>query len=87
MGGMIAQTIAIEHPERVLSLTSVMSTTGEREFGNPTPECMVALAANMAAPAEDFASRVEAAVTLARLIGTPSVFDERAGPRPGRGER
>src|SRR5690348_5186857 len=28
MGGMIAQTLAIEHPERVISLTSVMSSTG-----------------------------------------------------------
>jgi pimeloyl-ACP methyl ester carboxylesterase len=35
MGGMIAQTIAIEHPERVLSLTSIMSTTGERRVGRP----------------------------------------------------
>jgi pimeloyl-ACP methyl ester carboxylesterase len=35
MGGMIAQTIAIEHPERVLSLTSIMSTTGERRAGRP----------------------------------------------------
>jgi pimeloyl-ACP methyl ester carboxylesterase len=35
MGGMIAQTIAIEHPERVLSLTSIMSTTGERKVGRP----------------------------------------------------
>ena len=33
MGGMIAQTIAIEHPERCLSLTSVMSTTGDPEVG------------------------------------------------------
>ena len=30
MGGMIAQTLAIRHPERVLSLTSIMSTTGDR---------------------------------------------------------
>ncbi|MFI5043960.1 MAG: alpha/beta fold hydrolase [Acidimicrobiales bacterium] len=75
MGGMIAQAIAIEHPERVRSLTSVMSTTGERGVGDPTPECMTAMAANMAIPAEDFDSRVEAAVTLAELIGTPSVFD------------
>ena len=30
MGGMIAQTIAIEHPERVLSLVSIMSNTGGR---------------------------------------------------------
>jgi pimeloyl-ACP methyl ester carboxylesterase len=35
MGGMIAQEIAIRHPERVLSLTSIMSTTGERRAGRP----------------------------------------------------
>jgi pimeloyl-ACP methyl ester carboxylesterase len=45
MGGMIAQTMAIEHPERVLSLTSMMSTTGEPEFGQPTPEALQALLA------------------------------------------
>jgi pimeloyl-ACP methyl ester carboxylesterase len=43
MGGMIAQTMAIEHPERVLTLTSMMSTTGEPEFGQPTPEALQAL--------------------------------------------
>ena len=36
MGGMIVQTIAIEHPERVLTLTSVMSTTGEVGYGAPS---------------------------------------------------
>jgi len=35
MGGMIAQTMAIEHPERVLSLVSIMSTTGNRRIGLP----------------------------------------------------
>jgi pimeloyl-ACP methyl ester carboxylesterase len=35
MGGMIAQTMAIEQPERVLSLASIMSTTGERRVGRP----------------------------------------------------
>jgi pimeloyl-ACP methyl ester carboxylesterase len=43
MGGMIAQTMAIEHPERLLSLTSMMSTTGEPEFGQSTPEAGQAL--------------------------------------------
>lgn len=43
MGGMIAQSMAIEHPERVLTLTSMMSTTGEPEFGQPTPEALRAL--------------------------------------------
>src|SRR5271154_1960031 len=33
MGGMIAQTMAIEHPERLVTLTSMMSTTGEPEVG------------------------------------------------------
>ena len=37
MGGMIAQTLAIEHPDRVRSLTSVMSTTGDSEVGEATP--------------------------------------------------
>ena len=35
MGGMIAQTMAIEHPERVLSLCSIMSNTGARWSGQP----------------------------------------------------
>jgi pimeloyl-ACP methyl ester carboxylesterase len=35
MGGMVAQTMAIRRPERVLSLTSIMSTTGERGAGRP----------------------------------------------------
>jgi pimeloyl-ACP methyl ester carboxylesterase len=36
MGGMIAQTIAIEHPTRIRSLTSIMSSTGHRRVGQPT---------------------------------------------------
>ena len=45
MGGMIAQTMAIEQPERVLTLTSMMSTTGEPEVGQSTPEALAALLA------------------------------------------
>jgi pimeloyl-ACP methyl ester carboxylesterase len=37
MGGMIAQLIAISHPDRVLSLVSIMSTTGARRVGRPHP--------------------------------------------------
>ncbi len=40
MGGMIAQTMAIEQPERILTLTSIMSSTGEPEFGQATPEAL-----------------------------------------------
>ena len=43
MGGMIVQTMAIEHPERVRSLTSIMSMTGEFEYGSPTPEAATVL--------------------------------------------
>jgi pimeloyl-ACP methyl ester carboxylesterase len=35
MGGAIAQTMAIEHPDRVRSLTSMISTTGNRSVGPP----------------------------------------------------
>ena len=38
MGGMIVQTIAIEHPARVLSLTSIMSSPGDPRVGKPTDE-------------------------------------------------
>jgi pimeloyl-ACP methyl ester carboxylesterase len=40
MGGMIAQTLAIEHPERVRSLTSMMSSTGDPRSGKPEPEAL-----------------------------------------------
>ncbi len=40
MGGQIAQTLAIEHPERVRSLTSMMSTTGAKDVGQPSPEVL-----------------------------------------------
>lgn len=43
MGGMIAQRIAIDFPGRVLSLTSMSSSTGEPEYGQPTPEAQQVL--------------------------------------------
>jgi pimeloyl-ACP methyl ester carboxylesterase len=43
MGGMIAQTIAIEHPDRCLSLVSVMSSPGDPRVGAPTKEALEAL--------------------------------------------
>ena len=52
MGGHIAQTMAIEHPERVRSLTSMMSTTGNMRVGQPSPE---ALRAGVRRPARQHA--------------------------------
>lgn len=43
LGGMIAQTFAIDHPERTLSLTSYASTTGNPEYGQSTQEALDAL--------------------------------------------
>lgn len=43
MGGMIAQTVAIEHPRRVRSLVSVMSQPGELDVGQPTAAAAAAL--------------------------------------------
>ena len=40
MGGQIAQTMAIEHPERVRSLISMMSTTGNIAVGQPSPDAL-----------------------------------------------
>ena len=43
MGGMIVQTMAIEHPDRLLSVTSIMSTVGDRIYGAAKPEAMTIL--------------------------------------------
>lgn len=43
MGGMLVQLMAIEHPERVISMTSVMSTTGNPDLPPATPEAQAAL--------------------------------------------
>ncbi|NDI00585.1 MAG: alpha/beta hydrolase [Actinobacteria bacterium] len=45
MGGMIVQTMAIEHPDRLHSVVSVMSTTGDPSVGRSAPEAMEALLA------------------------------------------
>ncbi len=45
MGGMIVQTMAIEHPDRIASLTSVMSSTGDPKVGGPTAEARDAILA------------------------------------------
>ncbi|HEX8804223.1 MAG TPA: alpha/beta fold hydrolase [Acidimicrobiales bacterium] len=73
MGGMIAQAVAIEHPARVRSLTSIMSTTGEPHVGAPTAEAMQALLAPPAQTAEESADTL---VMHAHVWGSPGLFDE-----------
>ncbi|HEX8104119.1 MAG TPA: alpha/beta hydrolase [Solirubrobacteraceae bacterium] len=71
MGGMIAQTIAIEHPDRVLSLTSIMSTTGDRAVGAPSEAAIGVL---LAPPARTREEAIERAIAGIRVIGSPG-FD------------
>jgi pimeloyl-ACP methyl ester carboxylesterase len=54
MGGMIAQTAAINHPHRLRTLVSVMSQPGELEVGQPTPEAMEVIVATPPTDREAF---------------------------------
>jgi len=67
-GGMIAQTMAIRHPERVLSLTSIMSTTGDRAVGQPHPEAIPAL---LTRPPEGREGFIDFVVEAWKVIGSP----------------
>ena len=74
MGGMIAQTIAIRHPERLLSLTSIMSTPGGPGLPPAKPEAMAVL---LTPPPADREGNVARAVAAWRVIGSPGFpFDE-----------
>lgn len=67
MGGMIAQTMAVAHPERVRSLTSMMSTTGARTVGFQHPSLLGPFLARSVG--RD--AYVEGSVRLWKLIGSP----------------
>jgi pimeloyl-ACP methyl ester carboxylesterase len=71
MGGMIVQTMAIEHPTRVASLTSIMSTIGDPQVGGPTPEAREAL---LTPPPTDRAAYIEASLR-ARVWQSKKYFD------------
>jgi pimeloyl-ACP methyl ester carboxylesterase len=73
MGGMIAQNLAIHHRDRLLTITSVMSRTGEPEYGQSTPE---ALAQLTAPPATDRESAVARHIAGQRIWGSPEFADE-----------
>ena len=68
MGGMIAQTVAILHPSRVLSLTSIMSGTGNPELPKPKPESMAILVTPRPDGRE---ANIEHSMMVYRTIGSP----------------
>jgi pimeloyl-ACP methyl ester carboxylesterase len=73
MGGMIVQTMAIEHPERLLTMTSVMSTTGEPEYRRSTPRAFELLTAPGATSREQY---VQQAIAGLHEWGSPAFADE-----------
>ena len=74
MGGMIAQCAAIRYPSRVLSLTSIYSTTGNRSLPPPDPEVMDLL---LTPAPRDREGYVEYMVLFIRMTtGKGFVFDE-----------
>ncbi|MCP2270999.1 Pimeloyl-ACP methyl ester carboxylesterase [Actinokineospora diospyrosa] len=82
MGGMIAQTVAVEFPQRVLSLTSIMSTTGDPAVGQADLRALGAVGA----PPGTRAEFVRWQVAALRAVSSPGfAFDEAgAAERAGR---
>jgi pimeloyl-ACP methyl ester carboxylesterase len=72
MGGMIAQSMAIGHPERVESLTSIMATTGNRRVGQPRASL---IRKSVRRPTPSRATAVDDGVRFFRELTGPT-FDE-----------
>ena len=68
LGGFVAQTIAIEHPRRVRSLTSIMSSTGDRRVGQPHAEALALFAGVPPTTREQVVQRMREA---SRVLGSP----------------
>jgi pimeloyl-ACP methyl ester carboxylesterase len=73
LGGMIAQTVAIEHPQRVVSLISVMSTTGDSDVGQPTAEAKALL---LTPGTTDREQAIAQHLAGQRVWGSPGFVDE-----------
>lgn len=74
MGGMIGQTLAIDHPERVLSLTSIMSTTGRRTVGRFHPKLIPMMLGSAGSTRDSYAKR---AIRSAQAIASPAYPPDR----------
>jgi pimeloyl-ACP methyl ester carboxylesterase len=82
MGGMIVQTMAAEHPDRLLSLTSIMSTTGELEFFESSPEAQAAL---LRVPPTSKQEAMDQARVVWKVTSSKRYFDpDAAAVRTGR---
>jgi pimeloyl-ACP methyl ester carboxylesterase len=82
MGGMIAQIMAYERPERVASLTSIMSSTGNPSLPSPAPDAMAMMTKPAPDPVSDEAAYLAHSLAFARRIaGSRYPFDEAAARR------
>ncbi|MEW5685291.1 MAG: alpha/beta hydrolase [Pseudomonadota bacterium] len=70
MGGMIVQRIAIDYPQRVLSLTSIMSAPSGDVVA--TPEAMAVISNPPPDPAADYEAFIAHGMRNARTIGSPA---------------
>ena len=76
MGGMIAQTFALEYPDRLRTLTSIMSTTGDPTVGQASPEALEAL---VPVPPASRNEAMDQGAVMWKTIGSPGFpFDEAA---------
>ena len=71
MGGMITQAMAIRHPDRVLSITSIMSATGAPGSLDPKPAAGATLTTVPPDPAKDLEAYIAHGVANALTIGSP----------------
>jgi pimeloyl-ACP methyl ester carboxylesterase len=71
LGGMIAQALAIRHPGRVRTLTSIMSTPSSRIATMPTPAAIRALARAAGTSVTSPEQAGDRAVALKQIIGSP----------------
>ena len=74
MGGMISQRLAIEHPERVYSLTSIMSSTGNRDLPGPSDEVVGALITTVSGV--DTETIIAQSIQAAKVFGGPHYDSE-----------
>jgi pimeloyl-ACP methyl ester carboxylesterase len=82
MGGMIAQEMAIHHPKRVRTLTSIMSSTGSPELPPPKPEALSVLVTPFPTDREGY---LEHSIQTGRVLGGPGfpVDEDRIKERAG----